>query len=96
MLGAIVEVEFRNKARKYLERMNEPHKSMVVDALNKLEREPLVIEPADVEETAMIEEGMREYEKDPSAFTPWKTVKNQFIPSKTAFPPPALLLLTLW
>jgi mRNA-degrading endonuclease RelE of RelBE toxin-antitoxin system len=40
MLGAMVEVELRNKARKYLERMNEPYKSMVVDALNKLEREP--------------------------------------------------------
>ena len=40
MLGAMVEVELRNKTRKYLERMNEPHKSMVVDALNKLEREP--------------------------------------------------------
>jgi mRNA-degrading endonuclease RelE of RelBE toxin-antitoxin system len=40
MSGTIVEVELRNKARKYLERMNEPHKSIVVDALNKLEREP--------------------------------------------------------
>ena len=56
-----MEVELRNKARKYLERMNEP----------------LVIEPADAEETAMIEEGMREYEKDPTAFTPWKTVKKE-------------------
>lgn len=39
--------------------------------------EPLVIEPADAEEAAMIEEGMREYEKDPSTFTPWKTVKKE-------------------
>jgi len=39
--------------------------------------EPLVIEPADAEETAMIEEGMREYEKDPAAFTSWKTVKKE-------------------
>ena len=38
---------------------------------------PLVIEPADAEETAMIEEGMREYEKDPTTFTPWKTVKKE-------------------
>jgi hypothetical protein len=37
--------------------------------------EPLVIEPADADEIAMIEEGMREYEKDPSTFTDWKTVK---------------------
>ncbi len=36
-----------------------------------------VIEPADAEEAAMIEEGMREYEKDPSTFTPWKTVKKE-------------------
>jgi len=39
--------------------------------------EPLVIEPANAEEIAMIEEGMREYEKDPSAFTSWKTVKKE-------------------
>jgi hypothetical protein len=39
--------------------------------------EPLVIEPADADEIAMIEEGMREYEKDPSAFTDWKTVKKE-------------------
>jgi mRNA-degrading endonuclease RelE of RelBE toxin-antitoxin system len=35
-----MEVELRNKARKYLERMNEPHKSLVIGALNKLEKEP--------------------------------------------------------
>jgi len=34
-------VRLRNKARKYLERMNEPHKSIIIDALDKLEREPL-------------------------------------------------------
>jgi hypothetical protein len=39
--------------------------------------EPLIIEPADTEEVAMIEEGMREYERDPSTFTPWKTVKKE-------------------
>jgi hypothetical protein len=39
--------------------------------------EPLVIEPADADEIAMIEEGMREYEKDPSTFTNWKTVKKE-------------------
>jgi hypothetical protein len=38
---------------------------------------PLVIEPADAEEIALIEEGMREYEKKPSTFTPWKTVKKE-------------------
>ena len=31
--------------------------------------EPLVIEPADADEIAMIEEGMREYENNPSSFT---------------------------
>jgi mRNA-degrading endonuclease RelE of RelBE toxin-antitoxin system len=36
-----MEVELRNKARKYLDRMSEPHKGIVIDALNKLEREPL-------------------------------------------------------
>jgi len=30
--------------------------------------EPLVIEPADAEETAMIEEGMREYDRNPESF----------------------------
>ncbi|MDR1469632.1 MAG: type II toxin-antitoxin system RelE/ParE family toxin [Spirochaetaceae bacterium] len=35
-----MEVELRNKARKYFDRMSEPHKSIVIDALNKLEREP--------------------------------------------------------
>jgi hypothetical protein len=39
--------------------------------------ESLVIEPADGDEIAMIEEGMMEYEKDPSAFTDWKTVKKE-------------------
>ncbi|MDR1469633.1 MAG: hypothetical protein LBT00_10095 [Spirochaetaceae bacterium] len=37
----------------------------------------LVIEPADADEIAMIEEGMREYEKDPSSFTNWITVKEE-------------------
>jgi len=40
--------------------------------------EPLVIEPADPDEIAMIEEGMREYENDPSSFTDWKTVKKEW------------------
>jgi mRNA-degrading endonuclease RelE of RelBE toxin-antitoxin system len=35
-----MEVKLRNKAQKYLDRMNEPHKSLVIDALNKLELEP--------------------------------------------------------
>ena len=35
-----MELQLRNKARKYLERMNEPHKSIVIDVLNKLEMEP--------------------------------------------------------
>ncbi|MDR0759882.1 MAG: type II toxin-antitoxin system RelE/ParE family toxin [Treponema sp.] len=35
-----MEIELRNKARKYLDRMNEPHKSIVIAVLNKLEREP--------------------------------------------------------
>jgi mRNA-degrading endonuclease RelE of RelBE toxin-antitoxin system len=35
-----MEVKLRNKAQKYLDRMNEPHKSLVIDALNKLESEP--------------------------------------------------------
>jgi mRNA interferase RelE/StbE len=35
-----MEVKLRNKARKYLDRMNESHKSIVIDALNKLELEP--------------------------------------------------------
>jgi hypothetical protein len=39
--------------------------------------EPLVIEPADTDEIAMIEEGIREYENDPSSFTDWKTVKKE-------------------
>jgi hypothetical protein len=38
---------------------------------------PLVIEPADADEIAMIKEGMAEYEKDPSTFTDWKTVKKE-------------------
>ena len=38
--------------------------------------ETLVIEPADEEEIAMIEEGMREYESDPSSFRNWKDVKR--------------------
>jgi len=36
-----MDVKLRNKARKYLERMSEPHKSVIIDALDKLEREPL-------------------------------------------------------
>jgi hypothetical protein len=40
-------------------------------------RDWLVIETANANETAMIEEGMREYEKDQSTFTPWKTVKKE-------------------
>jgi hypothetical protein len=59
-----MKVTLRNKARKYLEHMNEPHKSAV-------------IETANAEEIAMIEEGMREYEKDPSSFTPWQAVKKE-------------------
>jgi len=39
--------------------------------------ERLVIEPADANEVAMIEEGMREYENNPSSFTDWKTVKKE-------------------
>jgi hypothetical protein len=60
-----MEVELRNKARKHLDRMSEPHKSVV-------------IETADAEEISMIEEGMREYEKDPSTFTNWRTVKKEW------------------
>jgi hypothetical protein len=36
----------------------------------------LVIEPANEEEIALIEEGMREYESDPSSFRNWKDVKR--------------------
>ena len=36
-----------------------------------------VIEPASPEEIAMIEEGMREYEQDPSSFVPWEAVKKE-------------------
>jgi len=39
--------------------------------------DPLVIEPADTDEIAMIEGGMREYENNPSSFTDWKTVKKE-------------------
>ena len=39
--------------------------------------ERLVIEPADADEIAMIEEGIREYEDNPSSFTDWKTVKKE-------------------
>jgi hypothetical protein len=39
--------------------------------------EPLVIEPADADEIAMIEEGMQEYEKNPSSFKDWSTVKKE-------------------
>ena len=35
-----MDVKLRNKARKYLERMSEPHKSIIIDVLDKLEREP--------------------------------------------------------
>ena len=35
-----MDVKLRNKARKYLERMSQPHKSVIIDALDKLEREP--------------------------------------------------------
>jgi hypothetical protein len=37
----------------------------------------LIIESADADEIAMIEEGMQEYEKDPSSFTNWETVKKE-------------------
>jgi mRNA-degrading endonuclease RelE of RelBE toxin-antitoxin system len=33
-------VKLRNKARKYLDRISEPRKSVIAAALNKLEREP--------------------------------------------------------
>jgi len=39
--------------------------------------EPFIIEPANEEEIAMIEERMREYERDPSVFKDWKTVKKE-------------------
>jgi mRNA-degrading endonuclease RelE of RelBE toxin-antitoxin system len=35
-----MEVMLSHKAQKYLDRINEPSKSMVINALNKLEREP--------------------------------------------------------
>ena len=35
-----MDVKLRNTARKYLERISEPHKSVITDALDKLEREP--------------------------------------------------------
>jgi len=47
------------------------------DAARQELKERLVIEPADADEIAMIEEGMREYEDDPSSFTDWKTVKKE-------------------
>ena len=34
-----------------------------------------VIEPASPEEIAMIDKRVKEYEKDPSSFTDWETVK---------------------
>jgi hypothetical protein len=39
--------------------------------------EPLIIEPASIDEVALIEEGMKEYDHDPSSFTDWKTVKKE-------------------
>jgi len=62
-----MEAKVRRKAEKYLARLSEPRKSAVVDA----------IELASEEEIAMIEEGMREYEGDPSSFKDWKTIKKE-------------------
>ena len=35
-----------------------------------------VIEPASPEEAAMIDERVREYEKDPSSFKPWRKARK--------------------
>jgi len=38
---------------------------------------PFTIEPANEEEIAMIEEGLREYERDPSSFKSWRSIKKE-------------------
>ena len=35
-----------------------------------------VIEPASSEESALIDEAVKEYEKDPSSFRPWEEIRK--------------------
>jgi hypothetical protein len=68
----------RQELKGYIDIIPERSFNVVRDfLLYNIAETPLVIEQADAEETAMIEEAMREYENDPSAFTPWKTVKKE-------------------
>jgi hypothetical protein len=67
----------RQELKRYIDIIPERSFNVVRDFLSYIAETPLVIEQADAEETAMIEEAMREYENDPSAFTPWKTVKKE-------------------
>ena len=71
-----MQVKLHPIPEKYLERLNEPDKSHIKAALHGLEEKPSnnywkpVIEPASSEEIAMIEERMKDYEKDPLSFVP--------------------------
>jgi hypothetical protein len=67
----------RQELKGYIDIIPERSFNVVRDFLSYIAETPLVIEQADTEETAMIKEAMREYENDPSAFTPWKTVKKE-------------------
>ena len=69
-----MQVLLHNIPKKYLNRLNEPDKSHIKKALKGLEKEPPdwkpIIEPATPEEAAMIDERMKDYDNDPSSFSP--------------------------
>ncbi|MCL2557472.1 MAG: hypothetical protein FWE09_03245 [Treponema sp.] len=67
----------RAELQGYIADMPEQNLRMLQPLLLGLSSLQIVIEPADEEESAMIDAAMLEYEKDPSTFKDWETVKKE-------------------
>jgi hypothetical protein len=68
----------RKKLQGYIAEMPEQNLYMLPPLLFGLAKsQPVIIEPANDEESAMIDAAMEEYKKDPTCFTDWETAKKE-------------------
>ena len=62
----------RRELQGYIKTMPERKLEMLKPLLSELAEPLYTIEPASPEEVKMIDRRVREYDKDPSSFVPWK------------------------
>ncbi|MDR2510254.1 MAG: addiction module protein [Spirochaetaceae bacterium] len=61
----------RKELQGYIAKMPERNLSMLEPLLSRLAKPDYTIEPANPEESAMVEERVKEYHENPDSFIPW-------------------------